>query len=120
MKKPKIWFIIEMARGDLEEQAMTISAGERLDLDEIYFTVKKRYDDTAFCFQKRLSTGGIKPLNPEYNEYLLRIEPEDTNKMQFGKEYVCDIEIYKDGEIVKTFNGKLLLGEEVTTARDEL
>ena len=117
---PKIYFIIRMCRGDISDQKFTIDSDQKeLELDEIYFTVKRRYTDTSFLFQKRLSNGEIALLDKTYNEYGFRIEPNDTNKLPFG-EYVCDIEIMKSGEILKTFNGILILGEEVTTARDEL
>lgn len=116
----KMWFKIEMVRGDISDQTFTVDSDDTVtDLDEIYFTVKKHYYENAFLFQKRLSEGSIVVVDPTYNKYGFRIQPEDTNKLPFG-EYVCDIEIKKEGELLKTFNGKLTLYEEVTTARNEL
>lgn len=110
-----IYFEINMVRGDTSDQEIDIESDIDIEFDEMYFTVKKRYSDIQYKFQKRLSDGSIQMLD---GKYYFRIEPEDTNRLSFG-DYVCDIEIVKKGSIIRTFNGVLKLSEEVTTERNE-
>lgn len=111
---------IEMYRGDRETRFFEVQApdGEPFteELDEIYFTVKKRAIDKKPLLQKRLSDGGICLV--EDGLYELVIEPEDTDGLSFG-EYVFDIELVIDGALKKTFAGSFRLLEEVTYACNE-
>lgn len=80
------------------------------EFDEIYFTVKKRYNDSAVQFQKTLTEGGI-----VYNgdgHYTLTILPHDTENLPFGQ-YDFDLE-FDRGDFVKTFFGSLTLDKETT------
>ena len=105
---------ITMCRGDIHSLSFHfILNGERYSdtPDDIYFTVKKNYNNRVPIFQKRLSDGTI-----EYDgngTYRIQIEPEDTQSLQFG-EYDFDIEIVSLPSIKKTFNGKLILEKEST------
>jgi hypothetical protein len=45
--------------------------------------------------------------------------PEDTNNLDFG-EYMFDIELVIEGQMKKTFTGRLRLTEESTHATNEV
>lgn len=114
---------ITMARGDLEVRTFQIRSPSGSgtvpyteELDEIYFTVKKNYNDRNFCFQKRQSDGGI--IYTGDGNYQFTIQPADTDGMAFGA-YVFDIELVKNGEIKKTYRGNLMLEPEATHACNE-
>lgn len=112
---------IVMPRGDLWPVAFTAYNQDETDpintFDEIYFTVKKRFTDRLFLFQKRLSKGEIF-LNSN-NNYQFSILPKDTDRLPFG-EYVFDIELVRGDEFKQTFTGRLILTEEATYAENEL
>lgn len=92
----------------------------QIDFDEIYFTVKKRYSDTNFLFQKRLSTGGIVKIDT--GDYQIRIAPEDTDGLAINRTGECydfDIELNFEGQVKQTFAGDFVLTKEVTHAGNE-
>ena len=68
--------------------------------DELYYTVKKEYDDEFYIFQKSKS-------DMEYNEeeqcYELCIEPEDTKDIELIDGFT---NLYYDLQFVGTYNGK--------------
>lgn len=112
---------IEFARGDSYERGFVLkdkSTGHVITdtFDEIYFTVKKVWTDSEYCFQKRLTTGGI--VADGNGHYSLYIQPEDTNQMGFG-EYDFDFEFKKNSGYKRTFYGKLKLSKEVTHQNNE-
>lgn len=112
---------INMPRGDRREISFVVRDRNGtivLDLlDEVYVTVKKRFTDEAFLFQKRLSSGTI--TQTEDGVYHFTIEPDDTNGLAFG-EYVFDIEIIRVGTLKETRVGKLNIMQESTWAVNEV
>lgn len=117
---------IEMPRGDLRPVDFTIFDDgkpltdeqiEELGISEIYFTVKRNYEEKKALFQKKYSTGEI-----EYSGdgcFRFVIEPEDTDGLLFNRDYVFDIEFV--GEHLKsTFPGVLHLTPEVTHSVNEV
>ena len=110
---------ITMPRGDMKPVEFYISDIDSedtdIEIDEIYFTVKKGFIYNDIIFQKRLSTGEIE--QKEGYTYSFVIEPEDTDNLKFG-EYSFDIEIVGPS-LKKTFVGKLILSEEATWATNE-
>ena len=108
-----------LARGDLEVIPFAVyidGVQEKTSMDEIYFTVKKHYYDESEVFQKRLSDGGIE--SDGEGAYVLSLNPEDTESLPFGT-YDCDIEIVRDPDIKRTFNGTLEISREVTHKSNE-
>ena len=104
---------IEFARGDSYQKGLLLKRnGEPVTdtFEDIYFTVKKNYNEHDYIFQKRLSTGGI--VYDGEGHYTMNIEPEDTNGLSFG-DYDCDFEFRTEG-YKRTFYGKLKLTKEVT------
>ena len=112
---------IMMPRGDMVSKSFVIWDPDKAlftnQFDEIYFTVKKTYRDRNYLFQKRLSNGGI--VNVGEGKYQFTIMPEDTNNLDFG-EYMFDIELVIEGQMKKTFTGRLRLTEESTHATNEV
>lgn len=108
---------ITMPRGDIHSISFSVTSGESTytDFDEIYFTVKESFTNKKILFQKKLSDGGIISTNTEYR---FRIEPEDTNNLDYG-DYVFDIELVQGNIIKQTSVGKLTITEEVTFASNE-
>ena len=116
----KIALDIEFVRGDSYERGFIIrdkGTGSTVETtwDDVYFTVKKKYLDRDFKFQKRLSDGGI--VYDGDGHFTLSILPEDTNDLSFG-DYDCDIEL-KKGTYTRTFYGHLHLTPEVTHQNNE-
>lgn len=109
-----------MPRGDIRLVRFTINDpdGSVTDIDftEIYFTVKATARDIAYLFQKRLSTGGIYKL--AQGDYQIKIEPEDTQLMTYGK-YKFDIQVHYLDEAKETFVGDFELTEEITFPENE-
>ncbi len=104
---------------DLEQQVLKIHRGDtkiipvrflkdgkevQYDLTSVKLTVKKRVRDKDFIFQK---TGVLVK-----NEYIIKIEPNDTKELEFGN-YVYDVEITKKNGDVHTilFGMFKILGE---------
>ena len=111
---------ITMPRGDIRPIHFNIYDSEGaccpIEFDEIYFTVKRSYSDTAFLFQKRLYTGTIWRCDDHGYEFI--IEAADTDNLKIGK-YVCDIELLYGTELKQTTVGELVLTNEVTFASNE-
>lgn len=115
---------IHLPRGDIRDipfGVYTTVDGEEViytdDFDEIYFTVKKRFTDEEYVFQKRLTDGTItRDTNYIYH---ISIEADDTNNIQFG-EYVFDIEVVTGTVIKQTTTGSLTIGYESTYASNEV
>lgn len=77
---------------------------EPKDTDEIRFAMKRRYKDAECLIKKTIPN----------NTLILELKPEDTKQLAFGKDYVYDIQITEDGDVVDTFiSGILTLSEEV-------
>ena len=114
---------IAMPRGDIYYIQFTVSNDEdspEIDFDEIYFTVKKKYTDPHYLFQKRLTTGGI--IKTDANTYRIKISPEDTNNLPFSKPtdpYDFDIELIYGNTIKTTLCGEFVLTKESTWASNE-
>ena len=101
---------IVMTRGDTERALITLKMdGEIYDMksgDEIHFGVKANYRDAACLIRKTYTD----------NPFILSIEPEDTQNLDFGN-YVYDMEIVMENGYTFTFANKkkLKLTEEVYT-----
>lgn len=112
---------IAMHRGDIHYERFIIKdptgTYTDIDFDEIYFTVKKTPKDRPYLFQKVLSNGSIEKL--DIGDYQLKIEPEDTNSLPYGR-YVFDINIKYLDIIDESFVGIFDLLEEVTFAENEV
>lgn len=111
---------IAMPRGDVRYERFLINdpngTGTELDFDNVYFTVKKSPRDRIYMFQKSLKKGTIEKL--ALGDYQFKIEPQDTNKMNYGK-YIFDIQLeYKD-ILKETFTGEFDLLYEVTYPENE-
>lgn len=108
-------------RGDRVSKKIAVrekTTGDLTDIefDDIYFTVKHKYFNQEFVFQKRYSTGEI--TKDEYGYYRFTIYPEDTDGLPFG-DYDFDIEIVRNGSIKHTTVGRFSLTREVTYATNE-
>lgn len=107
-------------RGDRVSKKIAIreKSGDitEIEFDDIYFTVKRKYLNQDYTFQKRLSTGAITKDSEGY--YHLTLLPEDTDGLPFG-DYDFDIELVKNGAIKQTTVGILTLTKEVTYATNE-
>lgn len=114
---------ISMPRGDIHYVLFSVSIDDELpeiEYDEIYFTVKRKYSDREFLFQKKLSTGQIVKIGN--GTYQIKINPEDTNNLQINKSgeyYDFDIEVVYSDIIKDTFFGEFVLTKEVTHSYNE-
>lgn len=114
---------ITMPRGDIRLirfQVTDLQTGEvsQIDFTEIYMSVKKSIYDRNVLFQKKLSDGGIEKLN--VGDYQIRINPEDTDPLDFNTVYPFDIELVYENEIKQTEYGRLEITPEVTCAWNEV
>ena len=91
-------------------------AAAATEMDKVWFTVKKHYTDKQVIFQKTLAGGGI--TGDGNGAYVIRIEPEDTDGLEFGM-YDFVIQVEKENDFKKTFMGQMELTAEVTHAADE-
>jgi len=109
-----------MPRGDIRLVRFLINDpnGTATDIDftEIYFTVKKTPTDRLYQFQKRLSDGGIIKLG--LGDYQVKIEPNDTAKMFYGR-YKFDVQLQYEDQLKETFVGDFELTEEITFNENE-
>lgn len=109
-----------MPRGDIKLVRFLVNDrdGTRagIEFTEIYFTVKKTTSDRRVQFQKRLSTGGIVKLGR--GDYQVKIEPEDTSGMMYGR-YKFDVQLQYEDQLKETFVGEFVLTDEVTFNADE-
>lgn len=112
---------IVMPRGDIRVIRFQVldSDGDisQTDFTEIYFTAKKNALDKNYLFQKTLTGGDIVKIDA--GDYQLKIEPKDTDGLNFGQ-YECDIEIVYEDQIKQTEYGVLELTREVTSAYNEV
>lgn len=114
---------IHLTRGDSAALSVNISARqygcnnkstfELSDGDEVFLTVKKTAKLESFVFQKRFTSLGN-------DEILFRIEPLDTNELDFGT-YVYDVEIRTVAGDVYTIitPSNFIIEPEVTYAVNE-
>lgn len=101
---------ITLTRGDtLYIQITILQNGEEYvpqEGDSVRFAMKRRFndDDSKILINKTI----------DIETLLLKLEPEDTKKLRFGRSYVYDVELTNSNGDVSTFiKGKLTLGEEV-------
>ena len=112
---------ISMPRGDIRPIRFTVTdtngSVSDIPFDEIYFTVKRSFNDKYYLFQKRLSDGTIELDQSE--GYTFVIQPQDTDNLSVGR-YVFDIELVFGNEIKQTTVGEFELTNEVTFASNEV
>lgn len=111
---------ITMPRGDIQTVIFTLTdpmTGEApvIELTDIYFTVKKTWDDQEYIFQKSFSAGDIELVSGSTYQFV--IDAEDTDGLAYGQ-YNCDIELVGPG-LKQTFAGNLKLTYEATHAENE-
>ena len=112
---------ISFPRGDTYAFPFGLFADDQraeLEIDNIWFTVKKRYTDHgpgSVLIQKTLQLGTIDA--DDEGGYVVRFRPEDTRDLPFGM-YVFDIQV-EGPDITRTFLGQLELTGEVTHHGDE-
>ena len=85
--------------------------------DKLYFTVKSSYYAKDYLFQKSLENG-ISFREEDYF-YRFTINPEDTDKLDYGN-YVFDIETITTDTVKTIAKGTLEIKEEVTFAENEV
>ena len=109
-----------MPRGDIKLVRFLINDPDgnsaNINFTEIHFTVKKNANVNTYYFQKKLTTGGIRRLNP--GDYQVKIEPEDTSSMAYGN-YKFDIQFQSQNQLKETFCGDFVLTEEITHSENE-
>ena len=116
---------ISMPRGDIRLQRFSVYNGDKtlceIDFTEIYFTVKRKYSDSDYCFQKRLSTGGITKIST--GNYQIKIMPEDTDGLTINTQnfpyYDADIQVQYNDEVKSTICVQFVLTKEVTSRENE-
>jgi len=110
---------IDLIRGDTLPIVFSLvnKNGNRIseEVDEIYFTIKKNYNDIEYVLQKKLSTNQIKK---ESDVFKLIISHEETANLEYGY-YIYDIEIKIDNYIKTVVIGKINLLSEVTFIENE-
>ena len=111
---------IAMPRGDIHYERFLVNdpngTGTDIDFDNVYFTVKKTSKDRLFYFQKSLKKGTVEKI--ALGDYQIKIEPEDTAKMNYGR-YVFDVQLEYKNIIKETFTGTFDLLDEVTYPENE-
>jgi len=111
---------VAMPRGDIRLVRFLMKNPDdttaNVSFTEVYFTVKKNTMTKSYCFQKRLSTGGIVKLAP--GDYQVKIEPQDTTNMVYGN-YKFDIQFEYEDQLKETFVGDFVLTDEVTYPENE-
>lgn len=113
---------IEIIRGDTKklkfQRKSTTNEVITEKPDKMYFTVKKDYYSKNIIIQKTLDKDII--YKEDDNYYYLTIEPFDTNELNYGNDYVFDIEVIT-GDNVKTIaKGNFIIEKEVTFAENEV
>lgn len=100
---------LSIVRGDTTSIGVTING---LDSDpvELYFSVKRNYNDKKYVFQKTL-IDGIE--NDSSYHYIVRIDPSDTENLVSGR-YVYDIELNINNTIITPVKGDLEISNDVT------
>lgn len=111
---------ITFPRGDMYAFPFSIEVdGEKMTdaLDDVWFTVKKKYTDPEALISKRLSVGTI--TGDGNGNYVVTIQPEDTEGLCFGS-YVFDIQVQKlAAGLKRTITGTMELTPEVTWKGNE-
>ena len=102
---------LNMIRGD------TLSIGVEFtnltdDLDGAYFSCKQSYSANSYIFQKSLATGGG-ITKESTGVYRIRVAPADTENVAPGN-YVYDLQIQIDNDILTILIGTLTIGYGVT------
>lgn len=112
---------IEITRGDTKsfKFARKNMNGEIITAkpQKMYITFKNSFYQKDFLFQKRLDDD-ISYTDTD-NYYHFQINPEDTNNLNFGNNYVFDIEIIDNNKVKTIAKGTLKITEEVTSAENE-
>lgn len=87
----------------------------KIKADKIYFTVKKSDLPDEVLFQKTIEDMTL----DEDGTYHFRIEPEDTNNLEFGN-YIFDLEVIQDNVVSTISRGEFIIEFEATFARNEV
>jgi len=109
-------FDIEFTRGDTCPLKFTLLDKNKnvltlTNTDELYFTVKENFQNTSKILQKTYQQGDI--VQEEDGSYKLVIEPEETEKLNYGS-YVFDICLVSGDYTRTVVIGNLNLTNEVT------
>ena len=112
-------FDFEFPRGDTQPVSFDITDSQGNELDftdtEVYFTMKKNYNTTAYILQKKKTNGEI-TINGKKGSLVLT--HNDTAELNYGS-YVYDIQV-KSGDYVKTLVlGTITLTNESTFKANE-
>ena len=100
---------LEITRGDTTAIGITVRGLDGAPM-ELYFSVKRSYNDKNYIIQKTLEDGII---NDGENRYVVRFESEDTETMTFGK-YVYDFEITVNNSRKTVLKGDFIVDPDVT------
>lgn len=106
---------LEMIRGDTLQFGIEVEFDEApQELENVFFSCKKNYDDDANVFQKKLSDG-ISYVKTEGNKlyYVVRVAPEDTESIEAGQ-YYYDLQISLNSDVFTILNGVLKIYDDVT------
>ena len=111
MEKTKL----EMVRGDTLQFGIEVEFDDApQELESVFCSCKKNYDDDANVFQKKLSDG-ISYVKTEGNKlyYVVRVAPEDTESIEAGQ-YYYDLQISLNSDVFTILNGVLKIYDDVT------
>lgn len=106
---------LEMIRGDTLQFGIGVEFDEApQELESVFFSCKKNYDDDETIFQKKLGDG-ISFLKADGNElyYVVRVAPEDTETIEAGH-YYYDLQIGINGDVFTVLIGTLKIHSDVT------
>lgn len=111
MEKTKL----EMVRGDTLQFGIGVEFDEApQELESVFFSCKKNYDDDETIFQKKLGDG-ISFVKSDGNKlyYVVRVAPEDTESIEAGQ-YYYDLQISLNSDVFTILNGVLKIYDDVT------
>lgn len=100
---------LSIVRGDTTSIGVTIN-GLESDPVELYFSVKRSYNDKKYVFQKSLNDGI--DTDGEYH-YVVHVDPSDTETLVAGR-YVYDVELNINNTIVTPVKGEFEISSDVT------
>ena len=106
---------LEMIRGDTLQFGIGIEFDEATqELESVFFSCKKNYDDDETIFQKKLGDG-ISFLKADGNKlyYIVRVAPEDTENIEAGH-YYYDLQIGINSDVFTVLIGTLKIHNDVT------
>lgn len=83
------------------------------DLKAITMTCRDSENSSIIIFEKYLGSGITKA---DKNKYIIRVAPEDTEKVEAGK-YVYDVEIRTNEDVATILKGILTIEDDVTKPR---